>query len=87
MALAFAYRDCGQGAGSPAPAQLYVLTFGGESLALGRGRDPAWAPRGDVLAYVADETPPTLRLRDLAANTELTLGGGERPAWQPIPAR
>ena len=87
VALAFAYRDCRQDANAPAPAYLYVATFGGEALALGRGSAPAWAPRGDLLAYIADEQPHTVRVRDLANNTEVTLGLGELAAWQPIAAR
>jgi hypothetical protein len=86
VALAFAYRDCGQGAQAPAPAYLYLASFSGEALALGRGRAPAWAPRGELLAYIAEESS-TVRVRDLANNTEIDLGPGELVAWRPAGPR
>lgn len=87
VALAFAYRDCGQEATAAAPSYLYVVALGGEALALGRGSQPAWAPRGDLLAYLGDEPPRTVRVRDLANNTEIDLGPGEWLAWRPPGAR
>jgi hypothetical protein len=82
VALAFAYRDCGQDAAATASSYLYLVALGGEALALGRGSQPAWSPRGDLLAYLGDE-PRTVRVRDLANHTELDLGPGEWLAWRP----
>ena len=85
VALAFAYRDCNAGANGPSPAQLFVASLTGEVLGLGRGTSPSWSPRGDQIAYVADEATRTIRVRDLTASTERDLGAGEQPAWQPLP--